>query len=768
MNTASAYEILATDGFLKRDLRRGWPERVLHKIVRLLEDLAKDPFQPRGGIKRMHGKEHRYRYRVGKWRLEYVIRQEARELVVERLSKRGQAYSKGSSVKRDAVADPEDTKRILARLKGDGPSDLKPTSKSSGPQSRPQPVVVEEVASEPLPLDEPPSEADFEEACKPLTGGDPHPLVNPAELLAEMLDDTMIDWFLDHYDVDPAIKQALHECESEEDFEALSLPESLREPLEDLMTSGEQKESDLERIYRLGDMDFGTLAARPLKSFLLHLDPEQQSIVDRSLEKGPYLVQGAAGTGKTLICLYRLRRMLEERVHESLLSKAPPQYLFLSYTNSLVQSAEALYEAIMSDFPKEGFRVEFKTVDMLIADLRRDCENAIGRPLPKPFSSREKDKPRQILEVLVSYHPQSNRIWKEWSSSFLLDEFNQVIYGNALGSLDDYRAFERKGRKSRLGERQQALIWELYEGFHQQCLQEGRLTFDGLRREVHRLIDSGDFTPRREFTYIFVDEVQDLPPVVLRIFRELVPAKERLTFASDPGQSIYRRAPSWSSAHPDFRFTRATNLKLQCSYRMSRQVQEAIAPLRRSASVGDNASESPPKAVFSGPRPVLLHCPRTEIAETTVKLVQRIRTEIGAQCGSIAIALRTNPDPEHSLLGQLRRASIPFCVYEKQNRNLALEEDRLHILTTHSIKGLEFPHVILPYVSGHTFPAEYVLRGAQSDEETEEVVNSERRLLYVACSRAMQTLWVLADQDNPSPFLKELDLSLWDTDHISG
>ena len=90
----------------------------------------------------------------------------------------------------------------------------------------------------------------------------------------------------------------------------------------------------------------------------------------------------------------------------------------------------------------------------------------------------------------------------------------------------------------------------------------------------------------------------------------------------------------------------------------------------------------------------------------------------------------------------------------------------MHVLTAHSIKGLEFPHIIIPNVSGLMYPAEFLTRNTKSEREREEVIESDRRLLYVACSRAMHTLWLLVDKNNRSPFIDELDQSLWEVDEI--
>lgn len=88
----------------------------------------------------------------------------------------------------------------------------------------------------------------------------------------------------------------------------------------------------------------------------------------------------------------------------------------------------------------------------------------------------------------------------------------------------------------------------------------------------------------------------------------------------------------------------------------------------------------------------------------------------------------------------------------------------VHLISAHKSKGLEWPVVIIPGVNHHYFP--YQSEGEFSRPANEE---SERRLLYVAMTRAKQELHLLvpaahqkkaeqdvSDRDQPSRFQREL------------
>jgi DNA helicase-2/ATP-dependent DNA helicase PcrA len=67
------------------------------------------------------------------------------------------------------------------------------------------------------------------------------------------------------------------------------------------------------------------------------------------------------------------------------------------------------------------------------------------------------------------------------------------------------------------------------------------------------------------------------------------------------------------------------------------------------------------------------------------------------------------------------------------------------LATVHTVKGLEWPHVIVHDVTGGLFP-----------HRLSTDIEEERRVFHVAITRAVKTLHLVADASNPSMFLSEL------------
>ena len=105
-------------------------------------------------------------------------------------------------------------------------------------------------------------------------------------------------------------------------------------------------------------------------------------------------------------------------------------------------------------------------------------------------------------------------------------------------------------------------------------------------------------------------------------------------------------------------------------------------------------------------------------------------------------------------VGQPDLAAFSTAVAEARARLAALRRDdaALTLATAHGTKGLEFDHVIVIGMEAGRFPSARAV--AQADDPA-RAYEEERRLAYVAWTRARRSLTLVYDPSVPSPFLLE-------------
>ena len=118
--------------------------------------------------------------------------------------------------------------------------------------------------------------------------------------------------------------------------------------------------------------------------------------------------------------------------------------------------------------------------------------------------------------------------------------------------------------------------------------------------------------------------------------------------------------------------------------------------------------------------------------------------------------------PYGELLGSLLAWAAPFRDAEglaaairaarSDLAGLRRDDAALTLATAHSTKGLEFDHVAVVDMDAGRFPSQ---RSLDDAEDPARALEEERRLAYVAWTRARRSLTLVYDPAAPSPFLLE-------------
>ena len=223
--------------------------------------------------------------------------------------------------------------------------------------------------------------------------------------------------------------------------------------------------------------------------------------------------------------------------------------------------------------------------------------------------------------------------------------------------------------------------------------------------------------------YVFIDEAQDLPAVVLKALK--LAARRCVLLAGDADQSIYQPGFSFKRTGID---TGGRTRILRSNFRNTVQIHELAERYRSIDSCHDH--ENAPEAFRDGPVPELFRAPdRKALLDLLVQRLRLFIDTLGYEAQNIGILVPANDD-----IPYIRERLQPLAIQLANIREPDFAFDstgQVRICTLHSAKGLDFP-VVLLFLDRPPF------FGSGYDEEAVDRMSAN--LVYVALTRAMDHL----------------------------
>jgi superfamily I DNA/RNA helicase len=146
---------------------------------------------------------------------------------------------------------------------------------------------------------------------------------------------------------------------------------------------------------------------------------------------------------------------------------------------------------------------------------------------------------------------------------------------------------------------------------------------------------------------------------------------------------------------------------------------------------------------------MVLDTPQEEIKAVGEWLAER--TKKGVVPHEIGVFVRSAQELDRARAA-VEYARLPYKVLDD---NLETTTGRASIGTMHLAKGLEFRTVVVMACDDDVIPLQERIEAIADDADLEEVYNTERHLLYVACTRARDHLLVTG-VDPASEFLDDM------------
>jgi superfamily I DNA/RNA helicase len=249
-----------------------------------------------------------------------------------------------------------------------------------------------------------------------------------------------------------------------------------------------------------------------------------------------------------------------------------------------------------------------------------------------------------------------------------------------------------------------------------------------------------------------VDEAQDVSIPQFRFVAALGGDRtDGLFFTGDLGQRIFQLPFSWKSLGVDIRGRSAT---LRVNYRTSHQIRSRADQLlgKQLADVDGNVEErGGTVSLFNGPEPELLSHSSVSAEAAAVGRWLSKRVAEGLKAVEAGVFVRSTDELPRAQRA-VEAASLPFVLLDHRGTP---DRDRVSIGTMPLSKGLEFRAVVVMACDDEVLPLQERIQAVTDDGDLEEVYNTERHLLYVACTRARDHLLV-SGVSPVSEFLNDL------------
>lgn len=468
----------------------------------------------------------------------------------------------------------------------------------------------------------------------------------------------------------------------------------------------------------------------PWERWTVFLHPAQRELVERRFG-GPARIAGSAGTGKTVVALHRAAH----------LARANPdaRVLLTTFSDTLASALRTKLARLIGTEARLRERID---VDALETVARRLHDRMLGR-----VQIASRDVLRDVVREAIR-----DGAGHRFSPAFLLAEWTEVVDAWQLDSWESYRDVARLGRKTRLAEKQRQALWAIFERVRAALSARKLVTQADLYSRLAAHLITGERPP---YDFVVVDEAQDVSVAQLRFVAALGSGRPHaLFFAGDLGQRIFQLPFSWKSLGVDIRGRSGT---LRINYRTSHQIRAQADRLlgKQVSDVDGNTEERGGTiSVFNGPEPLLRVLDSAEEESAVVGRWLAERAAEGMTPGEMSVFVRSAVELPRARAA-VEAAGLPIALLDDDVKTM---RDRVSVGTMHLSKGLEFRAVAVMACDDEVLPLQARIEDVTDEGDLEEVYDTERHLLYVACTRARDHLLVTGV--NPaSEFLADLGIA---------
>lgn len=462
------------------------------------------------------------------------------------------------------------------------------------------------------------------------------------------------------------------------------------------------------------------------------LDKYQKKVIKNRSKN--LLVVAGAGSGKTLTIIYKIKSLINKGIR-------PEEILCVTFTKAAAQSLqiklkkEDIYLNVKT-FHSLGYQIikttHYKTIvkENILDDIIMNHLNKysnLNYLINAPFLEFGHGNSKLIKNCILK-NTSYIKCFKDTIKTFI-NLFKSNNY-----NLDSFKTFFKINNETNYIIKQKRhnaflkLVRQIYISYEDYLKRTNQIDFHDMINKATNIINKEGMYP---YKYIIIDEYQDTSLnkcVLIKAIQNKTNAS--LIAVGDDWQSIYRFTGSNLEIFTNFKdyFPKAKILKLKNTYRNSQELINLTRKFIMKNPYQINKKISSNKSVKT---PIHIYYYKKSIKEVWNQIL--------------------NYKEETFILGR----------NNKDKQIIPSMSKNMRFMTAHKSKGLEAENVVIINLENlvTSFPSKiedseylnYVI-----PKEDNYAYAEERRLFYVALTRAKSTVTLLVNKNNPSIFVTEL------------
>lgn len=470
-------------------------------------------------------------------------------------------------------------------------------------------------------------------------------------------------------------------------------------------------------IFNLNRMTNYTRTRYDYEQSLVRLTKEQESIVNTVKFTNDFLIKGSAGTGKSLVLLKTLEKLIKQ--NQNSLFDEKYSIKLLTFTKSLEKYNKYIASLLNIKNPLE---------EELILTSESYVLKIIKNAFPEysfSFDNIKESAKKFKDEDFVKENPLKKDLWSEIEKFILPNCVTKTEYCD--------KKIARTGMKKAQGSENRKKIWSAVEKIFAKWESEKLFDIKFASYKLVQKIKSGEYKIPDELKtdYLFIDEAQDLSAATLQILKAAT--RKNIILAGDNDQSIFQPGFTWKRAGLDISgYTRILNT----NFRSTNQINSVAEKYRATIKGADR--ENRPETFRLGP-PVELHelSSQKNAFLEILQTVKICKNYLNYENENICIIMQQKRQLEEMQKLLKTQLDLDSDFINSSDFDFS-KQGIIRLSTTQSCKGLDFP-VVLFYLDHRAHFLD------DFDEQTVDKMN--RNIIYTALTRSIELLHVFMLND---------------------